>query len=332
MAHKKGTGSTRNGRDSNSKRLGVKCYGGEAVTAGAILVRQRGTRYHPGSNAYLGRDHTLHARVNGIVTYERKGKGKQKISVYSYTNDYFVYGEHQGAKNYALNRTNGKQKQEVRRMALIHKPAENGFKTLAVHHGLLDTHLSIDADVEVIDLPQLRNTSLRIEDLAMEYLQILIDSLQPNSFKANDQAGVKACDFKLHSLKESKVRKTITIRLVQTYRDIPLYGSSINVVFDQDRKLRLIDSVIAELGNVNSTPTIDVDEVMETVKRESESSEDSLVVEEYYYFHKDKWELVFIVRDVHKVRQQNNSFMPEVFDYVINAISGKVIDLIPRTQ
>jgi large subunit ribosomal protein L27 len=82
MAHKKGTGSTRNGRDSNSKRLGVKRYGGEAVLAGNILIRQRGTKIHPGNNVGRGGDDTLFALVEGIVTFERRGKNGKKVSVY----------------------------------------------------------------------------------------------------------------------------------------------------------------------------------------------------------------------------------------------------------
>lgn len=82
MAHKKGTGSTRNGRDSNSKRLGVKRYGGQTVTAGSILVRQRGTKVHPGNNVGLGKDDTLFALVDGVVKFERKGKSRKKVSVY----------------------------------------------------------------------------------------------------------------------------------------------------------------------------------------------------------------------------------------------------------
>ena len=82
MAHKKGTGSTRNGRDSNSKRLGVKRYGGQEVTAGSILVRQRGTKVYPGNNVGRGSDDTLFATVDGIVTFERKGKSRKKVSVY----------------------------------------------------------------------------------------------------------------------------------------------------------------------------------------------------------------------------------------------------------
>lgn len=82
MAHKKGAGSSRNGRDSNAKRLGVKRFGGQAVKAGSIIVRQRGTRFHPGVNVGLGRDHTLFARVDGVVTYEYDGRARQQVSVY----------------------------------------------------------------------------------------------------------------------------------------------------------------------------------------------------------------------------------------------------------
>ena len=82
MAHKKGVGSTRNGRDSESQRLGVKMYGGQVVKAGNILVRQRGTKFHPGFNVGKGSDDTLFAKVSGIVKFERKGKTKQQISVY----------------------------------------------------------------------------------------------------------------------------------------------------------------------------------------------------------------------------------------------------------
>ncbi|MBD2137262.1 50S ribosomal protein L27 [Anabaena sp. FACHB-1237] len=82
MAHKKGTGSTRNGRDSNAQRLGVKRYGGQTVRAGNILVRQRGTKVHPGNNVGIGSDDTLFALVDGVVSFERKGKSKKKVSVY----------------------------------------------------------------------------------------------------------------------------------------------------------------------------------------------------------------------------------------------------------
>ncbi|PCH60715.1 MAG: 50S ribosomal protein L27 [Gammaproteobacteria bacterium] len=82
MAHKKAGGSSRNGRDSESKRLGVKRYGGEVISAGSIIVRQRGTRFHPGTNVGLGRDHTLYAKINGRVTFVRKGPElRQFVSV-----------------------------------------------------------------------------------------------------------------------------------------------------------------------------------------------------------------------------------------------------------
>jgi len=82
VAHKKAGGSSKNGRDSESKRLGVKIYGGEAIIAGNIIVRQRGTRFHPGINVGLGRDHTLFAKKDGFVRFERKGpKNRQFVSV-----------------------------------------------------------------------------------------------------------------------------------------------------------------------------------------------------------------------------------------------------------
>lgn len=82
MAHKKGVGSTRNGRDSNPQYLGVKRYDGEAVRSGNILVRQRGTHFHAGENVGVGRDFTLFALVEGKVKFERKGPNRRKVSVY----------------------------------------------------------------------------------------------------------------------------------------------------------------------------------------------------------------------------------------------------------
>jgi len=82
MAHKKGVGSSRNGRDSNAQRLGVKRFGGESVRAGNILVRQRGTKFHPGNNVGKGSDDTLFALVDGVVNFERKDRDRLKISVY----------------------------------------------------------------------------------------------------------------------------------------------------------------------------------------------------------------------------------------------------------
>lgn len=78
MAHKKAGGSTRNGRDSESKRLGVKCFGGEQVNAGAIIIRQRGTRFHPGRNVGIGKDDTLYATSSGRVVFTARGSGGRK--------------------------------------------------------------------------------------------------------------------------------------------------------------------------------------------------------------------------------------------------------------
>jgi len=82
MAHKKGGGSTRNGRDSNAKRLGVKRYGGQIIKGGTIIVRQRGTKIHPGNNVGKGSDDTLFAKIDGVVTFERFDKKRKKVSVY----------------------------------------------------------------------------------------------------------------------------------------------------------------------------------------------------------------------------------------------------------
>lgn len=81
MAHKKGVGSTDNGRDSIGRRLGIKLFGGEAAIAGNILVRQRGTKFHPGLNVYMGKDHTLHAKVNGVVQFSRSKNDRTFVNI-----------------------------------------------------------------------------------------------------------------------------------------------------------------------------------------------------------------------------------------------------------
>ena len=81
MAHKKGVGSSRNGRDSHGQRLGVKAYGGEAVTAGSIIIRQRGTKIYPGFNVGQGKDDTLFAKITGVIQFERKGRDKKVVNV-----------------------------------------------------------------------------------------------------------------------------------------------------------------------------------------------------------------------------------------------------------
>ena len=81
MAHKKGVGSSKNGRESESKRLGVKIFGGQLATAGNIIVRQRGTAHHPGENVYLGKDHSLHAKIDGVVRFTKKKNNRSYVSV-----------------------------------------------------------------------------------------------------------------------------------------------------------------------------------------------------------------------------------------------------------
>ena len=83
MAHKKAGGSSKNGRDSQGQRRGVKCFGGNKVKAGSILVRQLGTKIHPGNNVGMGKDYTLFSKIDGIVAYERLGRSRKKVSVYA---------------------------------------------------------------------------------------------------------------------------------------------------------------------------------------------------------------------------------------------------------
>jgi large subunit ribosomal protein L27 len=83
MAHKKGQGSTRNGRDSQAQRRGVKVYGGQLISAGAIIIRQLGTKIHPGNNVGMGKDYTLFSKIAGTVKFERKDRDRKKVSVYA---------------------------------------------------------------------------------------------------------------------------------------------------------------------------------------------------------------------------------------------------------
>ena len=81
MAHKKGVGSSKNGRESESKRLGIKIFGGQIAKAGNIILRQRGTKHHPGENVYIGKDHTVHAKIDGIVNFRKKSNNKSFVFV-----------------------------------------------------------------------------------------------------------------------------------------------------------------------------------------------------------------------------------------------------------
>jgi len=83
LAHKKGQGSVKNGRDSNAQRMGVKVFGGQKINAGSIIIRQRGTKIHPGENVGIGKDYTLFAKTDGTVAFERLGRSRKKVSVYT---------------------------------------------------------------------------------------------------------------------------------------------------------------------------------------------------------------------------------------------------------
>lgn len=83
MSHKKAAGSSKNGRDSNAQRRGVKKFGGEKVTPGNIIIRQCGTKIHPGNNVGMGKDYTIFSKIDGVVTFERKGRDRKKVSVYA---------------------------------------------------------------------------------------------------------------------------------------------------------------------------------------------------------------------------------------------------------
>ena len=83
MAHKKGVGSSRNGRDSNPKMLGVKVFGGQAIDAGNIIIRQRGTQFHVGTNVGMGKDHTIYSKIDGVVCFEPMSRNRRRISVYT---------------------------------------------------------------------------------------------------------------------------------------------------------------------------------------------------------------------------------------------------------
>src|SRR6185503_9023189 len=105
MAHKKGVGSSRNGRTSNPKYLGVKRYGGEQVTAGNILIRQRGTKFHPGKNVGRGNDDTLYSRIDGYVKFEWITRSRRCISVYPYPTNPAEFKRHEAARLAAENET-----------------------------------------------------------------------------------------------------------------------------------------------------------------------------------------------------------------------------------
>lgn len=354
MAHKKGTGSTRNGRDSNAQRLGVKRYGGEVVTAGSIIVRQRGTKIHPGNNVGRGSDDTLFALIPGVVAFERKGKSRKKVSVYPYdfTRDIpslnsrdrsKTQGERSNSPELLFNSQPERQPSfsdpsRVRDMVTIKQSFRDGFRTLALHYRLLDSPITLkEAQVgamKVSDVPE--RWSLTDEELALLYLQQVLQKDQPQSFVPSKNKQT-ALEFKLQDKKAFKRTGITTVRFKQYYRDVPLYGSIATVELNQDRELVSINSVIAEPANLETSTRITGEQVLEIVSNAAGCNSHELPTEIHRYFYYDsemnQWRLVFIAPDIVKRNSsQESRLLPEVVDYVVDANTGEIITELARTQ
>jgi large subunit ribosomal protein L27 len=357
MAHKKGTGSTRNGRDSNAKRLGVKRFGGEEVRAGYILVRQRGTKFHPGNNVGRGGDDTLFALIDGIVAFERKGKNRKKISVYPDDDVRENLADPPYGKTIKLSgsgsRTDQKSQgvgsrstiadrpstESVRDMVTVRKPFKDGFKTLALHSRLLDYPLTLKAEVgsmRVWNIPQ--EATSKPEDLALAYLQQVLEREQPRPFRTSDHT-LMTYEFKKQDVKVFRRTGKTTVRFRQYYHDIPLYGSLATVELDDQGQLVSINSVIAEPSNLETSAKVSERRVIELVADAAGSTPEELNAEPQLYFFFDskvqeQWKLVFIVHNIVKVdaNGQDINQMPEVVDYVVDATTGEIIAELARTQ
>jgi large subunit ribosomal protein L27 len=326
MAHKKGTGSTRNGRDSNAQHLGIKRYGGQEVHAGTILVRQRGTKIHPGCNVGRGSDDTLFALVSGVVTYERKGKSRKKVSVY------------QGD----ITRTNSllpPVPSKGREMRMFTTSFKDGFRTLALHSRLLDSAMTLRANfgsMRVWDEPNY--SALNDEQLALHYLQQVLEREHPQSFLPSKDTQI-TYEFRSQDIKSFKRTGTTTVRFKQFYSGILLYGSLATVEFNQDRQLVSINSVIAEPKDLEISPQLRVEQVLGIINDAAGYSSGELHIEPQLCFYFDdtcvnQWRLVFIVPGIVKrnVVSQGNLPIHEVVDYVIDANTGEVFAELPRMQ
>jgi large subunit ribosomal protein L27 len=355
MAHKKGTGSTRNGRDSNAQRLGIRRYGGEFVKAGSIIVRQRGTKIHPGNNVGRGSDDTLFALIPGVVTFERRGKNRKKVSVYSYDSrksippSSLIRREAQSkspdSQGLQLDPQKEQQSQSPnpskgKDMITIKQSFKDGFRTLALHWRLLDSPITFkEAQVDVmtiLDVPD--RLSLSYEELALRYLQQALKNDQPQSFVLTKNKQ-KAFEFKPQDVKAFKRSGITSVRFKQYYRDVPLYGSIATVELNEDRELVSINSVVAEPSNLEPSTQITVDQVLTIVSRAAGYSSQELRAEANLYFYYDptvinQWRLVFITPNIVKrnVTDQGSRLMPEVVDYVVDANTGDVIAELARTQ
>jgi large subunit ribosomal protein L27 len=343
MASKKGTGSTRNGRDSNAQRLGVKLYGGQSAKAGSIIVRQRGTTVHAGSGVGVGKDYTLYALRSGTVTFERRGKNGTKVSVYpsKRTSNLSSFEKTDTHKQETPTRSLEKptRPQDLKRgrpMLTIKRNFKDGLRTLVLNSRLLDSPLTLKNEVEVgttqvWNIPE--SSLLNDEQLAIEYLNRVLDREQPQRFKAPDIAR-KTYEFKSQNIKLFKKTGITTVRLTQYYEDIPLYGSVASVDLDEARELVSINLVVAEPIVLHTSPQIDEERALQIViDAVGNNPEEKLDAQPHLYFYFDRkatqqWQLVFIVNDVVKYSEDRL----KVVDYVIDAVEGRVVDELARMQ
>jgi large subunit ribosomal protein L27 len=334
MASKKGTGSTRNGRDSKAQRLGVKCYGGEVVKPGSIIVRQRGTSFHPGNNVGLGKDYTIFARIGGIVAFERKGKNSKKVSVYPVPQTELT--EPRSSSPIDLSKAGS------RMVATIRRDFKDGFRMLALHYKLLDSPITLSEEFKIgtTKIDNVPNSSLlNYEELAIAYLNQILEEDRPQRFR-DSEVDKLTYEFKLEKVKTSKITGLTTLWFRQHYKDIPFYNSKLTVEMDKDRQLVSINSVIAETININTVPKISKDEALQVVVNAVSSSNKELLNKHsyvcLYYEHanSERWKLVYIFQDITKNNDsfEEHRFMPEVVDYVIDANNGTIVDELPRTQ
>lgn len=353
MASKKGTGSTRNGRDSNSQRLGVKRFGGQKVTPGCIIVRQRGTSVHAGANVGVGKDYTLYSLIDGVVTFERRGKNGKKVSVYApaTTENNFgdghssshneITGSDRKPKSLLLERENRSQvkTQKAVSMLQIEQSFEGGLRTLTLDSRLLDCSIEIKgAKNDVVDIsliPEQESLDITEEALAKLYLKKILDDGQPQPFKSKG----KTFEFKTQAIKTFKRTGITTVKFSQCYSDIPLYGSLAIVEISKKRELLAANLVIAKPENVRISYELDSEKVLTVVSKASgHDSHEFLSKPNLYFFNNsalDRWILVFIVSDVVKQNPTEKIFgksIPKVVDYVVDANTGDIISEMARTQ
>lgn len=329
MAHKKGTGSTRNGRDSNAQRLGVKRYGGEIVKAGNILIRQRGTKIHPGNNVGRGSDDTLFALVAGVVTFERYGKSRKKVSVYPNALE-------------TRDRSRAPQKQS-KQAPMVRSSFNNGLQVFAFHTeqpNELGTAFRRAAEDQINARRGSNRSALNSEEVAHLYLSEALTH-ETSAMLASAPTRNQKYEFKSLGVETLPMSDTQTVRFRQYYHDIPVYGSLAAVELDEQNLLLAINSAIGTPIQVNPTPKISQQQVLAEIRRQAgygEELEPQTTPHLYYYFDAGvkRWRLVYIAEDVlkHSTSDLAEHFRltPEIVDYVIDAHTGELVAELPRTQ